>query len=52
MKIEFDNQTETDMFKALLDSFIAFTELEEDEQNFINRIYECITKETNGCVEK
>ena len=46
MKIEFDNQTEIDMFKSLLDSFISFAELEEDETNFLNRIYEELNKES------
>lgn len=42
MKIELDNEKDKELFKTLLDSFLSMSELEEDEQNFINRVYEAI----------
>ena len=42
MKIEFNNQQDKDFFTALLDNFIAMSEIDEVEQNFINRLYESI----------
>ena len=61
MKIQFDNQTEIDMFEILLDNFVSFAELEEDEQNIINRIFEELKKnhidvqgreDTQGLIDK
>lgn len=42
MKLEFDNQEDLDFFRALLDGFISMSEIDEVEQNFINRLYEAI----------
>ena len=44
MKIEFDNKTETNMFSVLLDMIVSVTELENDEIDFINMIYEELAK--------
>jgi len=61
MKIQFDNQTEIDMFKILLDNLVSLAGLEEDEQNFINRIFEELKKnhidvqgreDTQGLIDK
>ena len=50
MKIELDNIEEKDMFEALLDGFISMSEIDEVEENFINRLYKSIqvTKEKNN----
>jgi hypothetical protein len=44
MKIEFDNEKDKELFTVLLDSFISMSEMEPDEQDFINRVYEEIRK--------
>jgi|APSaa5957512535_1039671.scaffolds.fasta_scaffold46053_3 hypothetical protein len=43
MKIEFDNHQDKELFLVLLSSFISMSVLEEDEQNFINRLHEAVT---------
>ena len=39
MKIVTDVIQDVDMFEALLDSFVSMSEIDEVEQNFINRLY-------------
>lgn len=44
MKIEFDNEKDKELFTVLLDNFISMAEMEPDEQDFINRVYEEVRK--------
>jgi hypothetical protein len=40
MNIEFDSEKDRELFIILLDNFISMAEMEPDEEEFINKVYE------------
>ena len=40
MEIKFDSEKDKEMFIILLDMFVGMTQMEPDEVEFINKLYE------------
>lgn len=46
MNIEFDSEEDKELFKVLLDNFMGYAVPEPDEEEFINKLYECVRSKT------